>query len=79
MQVSHTAGPSCALRTEGSIVCWNPSRPEYDAVMDAPEGVFTQVAAGVVHACAIRLGGTVACWGENSDKPRLINCDPCTT
>ena len=25
VQVSHTAGPSCALDTEGSIVCWNPA------------------------------------------------------
>ena len=69
VQVDHTGGPACGLRTDRTIACWNPrGRPEHDVLADPPAGEFTQIAVGVHHACALRLDGTVACWGQNITK-----------
>ena len=35
-------------------------RPEH-----APQGTFTQVAAGNGHTCGLKTDGTLACWGRN--------------
>ena len=47
----------------GPLVCWG-SNPY--GVLDAPDGLFTAVAAGKEHALAIGLDGSVVCWGNNA-------------
>ncbi len=78
VQVDHSLGPPCALRTDRTIVCWNPDGHRlWDVLLDPPRGEFTQISVGAYHACAIRVDGTVACWGDNSDRPgKPIPCDP---
>ncbi len=60
----------CALRNDGSIVCWGGN--DYGQ-SDAPSGSFSSVSAGPLHNCGVRTDGTVACWGYNrkgqSDAP----------
>ena len=74
MQVDHSAGPPCGLRTDRTIVCWNPDgHPLWDELLNPPRGEFTDIAVGTYHACAIRVDGTVACWGENSNEPREVS------
>ncbi len=81
VKVDHSSGPPCALRTDGTILCWNPFRdPLWEVLLDPPRGEFTDIAVGAYHACAIRVDGTVACWGDNSDRPLPDPCpgaDPC--
>lgn len=75
-QVDHSLGPPCALRTDRSIMCWNPHHdPAWDVLLDPPRGEFTHLAVGANHACAIRIDGTVACWGNNSEIP--LKPTPC--
>ena len=79
LQVDHYMGPPCALRTDRTIVCWDPhGHPSWDVLVDPPKGEFSHIAVGAHHACAIRVDGTVACWGENSEKPRRPYCTSCT-
>lgn len=55
---------SAALGQEaGPLVCWG-SNPY--GVLDAPDGLFTAVAAGKEHALALGLDGSVVCWGNNT-------------
>jgi Regulator of chromosome condensation (RCC1) repeat len=59
VQVSSGSGTLCALRTEGSIVCWG-----INGVAKVPRGKFVQVSAGNYFACGVRSGGTLVCWGD---------------
>ena len=79
--VSHvSAGKShsCAITTNGSVVCWGyrgygrVGDGNNDGVAIAPSRVIglkdaVQVAAGGFHTCALLSNGSVACWGWNSD------------
>lgn len=56
------ADHSCAIRVDGTIVCWGSN--SYGQT-DAPGGAFTAVSAGTYHSCAIRTDSTVVCWGDN--------------
>ncbi len=65
---------SCAIREDGSLVCWQYCDTEAEVVA-TPPGSYTQVSAGGSHNCALRTDGGVICWGDNSyqtDEP-----DPC--
>ena len=48
----------------GPLVCWGSNAY---GVLDAPDGLFTAVAAGKEHSLAIRLDGSVLCWGNNDE------------
>src|SRR5438046_4485340 len=61
-QVSAGHEHSCALKTDGTVVCWGASG--YGQATP-PAGTFTQVTAGDSHTCGIRSDSTVACWGDN--------------
>jgi len=51
---------SCALATDGTIVCWG----AHDAgPVDAPAGTYKAVSAGASHSCAIATDDTIVCWG----------------
>lgn len=68
-------GHVCALRADGSVVCWgrnNYAQLGDGSVSDRAEPVVVQdladvvsIAAGTYHSCALRRGGSVACWGRN--------------
>ena len=55
---------SCAVRTNGTIVCWGNNE---DGQSNAPSGTFTAVTGGLGHSCGLRTNGTTACWGNNED------------
>ena len=53
------------LRSDGTIACWGSN---FNGQCDAPDGEFTQVAAGY-YSVGLREDGTVACWGKNDFLP----------
>lgn len=61
-QVSSGYGHTCALKEEGSIVCWG-NNESGQAI--PPAGTFTQVSSGYDHTCALKIDGSLACWGNN--------------
>ena len=61
-QVSASAGHSCGVRSDGSVLCWGGNG---DGQAVAPSGSFTQVSASVGHSCGVRSDGSVVCWGDN--------------
>ena len=63
VQVSAGEYHTCALRTDGSLVCWG-----YNVYGQAtpPAGTtFAQVSAGAHVTCAVRMDDSVVCWGRN--------------
>ena len=61
----------CAIAADASLACWDNNihiyspqqREKRQILLDPPDGQFTKVAVGHVHACAIRADKTLACWG----------------
>ena len=51
---------SCALRADGSVVCWGSNE---SGEPTPPSGSFTAVSAGVWHSCGLGTSGSVVCWG----------------
>ena len=64
-------GVACALRPDGTLFCWEPGFPEYDAEYAAvtPAGTFTAVSAGRKAACALKPDGHPVCFGLEADRP----------
>jgi alpha-tubulin suppressor-like RCC1 family protein len=72
------AGRTCALRANGSTVCWgNNSSGELGdgstigkTTPVAVTGLTDTVAisAGAGHTCAIKANGAIACWGNNAQS-----------
>jgi alpha-tubulin suppressor-like RCC1 family protein len=68
-------GFSCALRLDGTVVCWGgdnygqtgDSSPTWPNLPNTIPGLanVTAVQAGARHVCAILADRTVVCWGEN--------------
>ena len=50
---------TCALRTDGTVICWGGS-------FEPPEGQFTSVSVGSFHACGVKADGAVDCWGSDN-------------
>ena len=61
-QVSVGGGYTCAVKTDGSIVCWGFNN---HGQATPPAGDFQQVSAGSQHTCGLKVDGSVVCWGSN--------------
>lgn len=63
-QVSAGFRHTCALKADGTVVCWGDNT--YGQA-DVPAGLTSvaQVIAGGSHTCALKAEGIVACWGSN--------------
>ncbi|WP_419847739.1 leucine-rich repeat domain-containing protein [Candidatus Poriferisocius sp.] len=68
-QISAPVGPlgfGCGLRPlgpgdeRGTVLCW--SGVDSRVSRFAPQGAFTEVAAGQSHTCGLRPGGEAVCW-----------------
>lgn len=58
-------GYSCALRLDGSPVCWgDDASGETSPPQDAR---YTALALGSHHSCGLRADGTPECWGHDED------------
>ena len=59
---------TCAVRTNGEVVCWGATTFELrQGVRPTPVAGLTNVASvasGSQHNCALHRDGTVACWGK---------------
>ena len=73
---------ACAIRTDGTLACWdswgrnswsNSARTE--AFFDVPRGTFQAVSVDYQGVCAIRTNGTLACWGDPPAQHALWNYD----
>lgn len=61
-QVSVGSGYTCAVKTDGSVVCWGFNN---HGQATSPTGNFQQVSAGGYHTCGLKVDGSVVCWGSN--------------
>lgn len=81
VQVSSGAMHVCALRGDGTVTCWGcepitTARTDFGQC-DAPDGVFTQVSAGLgFESCAIRDDGHLECWGCEDADSTPNQCTP---
>jgi hypothetical protein len=63
-EVSAGGYHTCAIDSDGEVVCWGLER---DGQCEVPAGVFRTVSAGLEHTCAIGTDGAVQCWGDAGD------------
>src|SRR5690606_18944468 len=86
-QVATGLYSSCAVSTDGELVCWGAGEPEDDpdqlcrggmfnfGQSAPPEGVYRSVSVGRAYACAVREEGTIACWGVGTtDECSGVEC-----
>lgn len=71
-QISEGARRGCGIRTDGSVLCWNPDDPENaefeKMTLEAPSSSVTEVCVtGWEAACAILDGGEASCWPDAGD------------
>jgi alpha-tubulin suppressor-like RCC1 family protein len=79
MYTAVAAGDSstCALRTDGAVLCWGSNAHgqlgrssaggSSGTPVPVPGGpVFSAVSVGAGHACAIDVAGAAYCWGRNT-------------
>ena len=68
---------TCALRTDGSVVCWGKNwygalgngttlSSSVPVLVSGLGGPAIAISAGDDHTCALLRGGTVRCWGYNA-------------
>ena len=63
--ISAGGAHTCALRPNGSPVCWGDERNGwYPGKSDPPtQETFVAISSGTDHTCALRQDGTPVCWG----------------
>lgn len=75
--ISSGSEHTCALRMDGSPVCWghnegwayglNGALTKMGGQASAPEGErFVAISSGRFHTCGLRVDGSAVCWGSNS-------------
>ena len=57
-------GHACALRRDGSPVCWG---DDSHGRASPPDGRFSSISVGRDHTCALRPDGSPVCWGNDED------------
>ena len=58
-------GYSCALKLDGSPVCWGSN--EFGKATPPQDARYTAIALGSRHSCGLRADGTPECWGHDED------------
>ncbi len=53
---------TCALRQDGTLVCWGSNS---DGQSTPPSGTFVAITVGAYHSCALSSLYNIVCWGEN--------------
>lgn len=56
---------SCAVRTDGSVLCWG--RDDVGQATPPADELVVVVASGYRHACGLDLDGHLTCWGDPAD------------
>ena len=65
MSISSGEQHTCALRSDGSPVCWGYNE---DGRASPPQDErFASISAGSQHTCALLHDGSPICWGYNRD------------
>jgi hypothetical protein len=58
---------ACALRQDGTAVCWGEiGLPAGAQIPAGEESGYTDLEAGYEHTCGLKQDGSVACWGTNT-------------
>ena len=52
---------ACALKIDGSVVCWGGN-----AIQPPAGSSFVQISSGGLHSCGLKSDGTITCWGQNN-------------
>ena len=58
---------ACALRSDGTAVCWGAKDPTNG--LKGVAGTFTQISAGYTSVCAVAKNGMLRCWGGLKNVP----------
>ena len=56
---------TCALRSDGTAVCWGLDRSGQSSPPQSER--FVAISSGSSHTCALREDGTAICWGNDDD------------